>query len=201
MSSPLSIPLRERLRGHLMRALYAAGRQADALAVYEDTRRTLADTSASTPRRALAEVHLSILRGEPDTVARNTPAQGTAVPDEAAPEPKTNLPAQLTSFVGREEEIERVGELLGRVRLVTLTGPGGTGKTRLASEAAGRMAGAMPDGVWFVPLAPVRTALDVPQAVLVAIGIPETLRLLEAREVAKPLDRLADALAQQAARC
>jgi predicted ATPase/DNA-binding SARP family transcriptional activator/tetratricopeptide (TPR) repeat protein len=175
-------PLRERLRGQLMRALYATGRQADALTVYEDARRALADDLGVDPSPALAEVHLSILRGE-------------ATAPGSAPAPRTNLPAQLTSFVGREEEIERVGELLGSARLVTLTGPGGTGKTRLACEAASRLADATPDGVWFVPLAPVRGALDVPQAVLVAIGIPEALRILEARELVQPLDRLTDALA------
>jgi predicted ATPase/DNA-binding SARP family transcriptional activator len=185
-------PFRERLRGQLMRALYAAGRQADALAVYEDTRRTLADGLGVDPSQALAEVHLSILRGEATTTG---PPARASEPEDSRP--RTNLPAQLTSFVGRKEEIDRVAELLGAGRLVTLTGPGGTGKTRLASEAATRMGEAMPDGVWFVPLAPVRGALDVPQAVLLAIGIPEAVRVLEAREIAQPLDRLADALAHK----
>jgi predicted ATPase/DNA-binding SARP family transcriptional activator len=179
-------PLRERLRGQLMRALYAAGRQAEALTVYEDARRALADSLGVDPSPDLAAIHLSILRGEP-----GEPSE----PERAKDARRSNLPSQLTSFVGREEELDRVGALLATARLVTLTGPGGTGKTRLASEAASRLSATMPDGVWFVPLAGVRGALDVPQAVLVAIGIPETVRLLEAREIAQPLDRLVDALA------
>ncbi|WP_185792233.1 BTAD domain-containing putative transcriptional regulator [Actinoallomurus bryophytorum] len=181
-------PLRERLRGQLMRALYAAGRQAEALTVYEDARRTLADGLGVDPSPDLAAVHLSILRGESGEPER--PRR----PEPTNDGPRTNLPSQLTSFVGREEEIDRVGSLLATARLVTLTGPGGTGKTRLASEAASRLSATMPDGVWFVPLAGVRGALDVPQAVLVAIGIPETVRILEAREIAQPMDRLVDAL-------
>ncbi|GAB3990513.1 hypothetical protein GCM10029978_118590 [Actinoallomurus acanthiterrae] len=99
--------------------------------------------------------------------------------------------------MGRDRELDRVGELLAGSRLVTLTGPGGAGKTRLAIEAATRAISATPDGVWFVPLAPVRDAADVPQAVVVAMGVAEPIRLIDAKEIVWPLDRLIDVLADK----
>src|SRR5262249_56483417 len=91
----------------------------------------------------------------------------------------------------------RVAKLLAEGRLVMLIGPGGAGKIRLSVEAAGRLADQAPDGLWFVPLAPVRDALDVPQAVLVAIGAAESLWPADPVEAARlaalePLDRLAE---------
>jgi predicted ATPase/DNA-binding SARP family transcriptional activator len=200
-------PLRERLRGQLMRALQAAGRQADALTAYEDIRQALAEQLGVDPSPALAAVHLAILRGEPPPQppsAARPPAAPTAQPAPAGQElPVTNLPAQLTSFVGREQELQRVGKLLGEARLVTLTGSGGAGKTRLSVEASARLAEQWPDelsdGVWFVPLAAVRDALDVPQAVLAALGLQETAWPADPGEAARlaalpALDRLTDAL-------
>lgn len=84
-----------------------------------------------------------------------------------------NLPAQLSSFVGREREIAELKELLGTTRLVTLTSMGGTGKTRLSLQVAADVANDYPDGVWFVELAPLADERLVPQAVASVLGVKE----------------------------
>ena len=84
-----------------------------------------------------------------------------------------NLPVQLTSFIGRTGQLEELGALLRRHRLVTLTGPGGSGKTRLALRAAAELPGSFPDGVWWVELAPVGSVELVPQAIASTLGVRE----------------------------
>jgi len=88
---------------------------------------------------------------------------------------RTNLPVPATAFVGRDRELAEVVELLRRkeVRLVTLTGPGGTGKTRLALQAAAEVAADYPDGIWWVPLAPLRDPELVPTTLMQALDVSE----------------------------
>ncbi|WP_020523251.1 AfsR/SARP family transcriptional regulator [Catelliglobosispora koreensis] len=138
-------PLRERPVELLMRALWAQGRPAEALAAYERFRRSVADALGADPSAGLSRLHLEILQGQ---------------------EPQS-LPLSLTSFIGRQIDLRRVRQLLGKSRLVTLTGPGGAGKTRLAIESAR----GLPD-VKLVELAALTEPEQIAPAVLASLGTP-----------------------------
>ena len=152
-------PLREALWARLMLALYRSGRQADALATYQKARRLLAEELGIEPSLELQQLEEQMLLHAPElgwTPPTDTPQQVPEVLPSPLPSPDqnpSNLPASLSSFVGRGAEIAKVTELVSGARLVTLTGAGGSGKTRLALQVAGEMAGGFPDGVWFVGLA------------------------------------------------
>jgi predicted ATPase/DNA-binding SARP family transcriptional activator len=188
-------PLNERVTALLMRVLAATGRQADALTAYESLRTRLADELGIDPGEQVQAVHLEVLRGKVEAAQ--------AVRSGLRGGRRANLRAQLTSFVGREDEVSRVGTALASYRLVTLVGPGGAGKTRLATEVAaqvaaggadGLRAGAgpgaaadaamgtgeiAPDGVWMAELGSVTDAADVPQAVLGSVGLREARIMLD----------------------
>lgn len=164
-------PLRERLRCQLALALYRSGRQPEALATLRTARRILVDEHGLEPGSVLEDLEGAILRRETSLDVSPRPRAKTT---SVAP---TNLPAPLTSFVGREDELSLISDLIGgQSRLVTLTGPGGCGKTRLAVEAARSMLSRFPDGTWLVTLGPVSDPAHVPRAVAAAMGSAEEPR-------------------------
>ncbi|HEY0475637.1 MAG TPA: BTAD domain-containing putative transcriptional regulator [Kribbella sp.] len=170
-------PMRERLVAALMRALVAAGRDTEALLVYQRTREALADALGVDPSPGLSALHGALLRGELGQREEN---------------PKTNLRAELTSFVGRDADVAVVRELVAEHRLTTLVGPGGAGKTRLATETARGLLGDLPDGVWLVELAASGADSDVAQAALTGLGLRDAL--LGASPSADPVDGLIAAI-------
>ena len=175
-------PVRERLVAALMRALVSAGRDSEALLVYQRAREALADALGVDPSPELAALHVALLRGE---LGRREETR------------KTNLRAELTSFVGKDADVGAVRELIAARRLTTLIGPGGSGKTRLATETARTLLGDLPDGAWLVDLAAIGADGDMAQSTLTALGLRDAL-LGEAPN-AEPTDRLIAAIREREA--
>lgn len=159
-------PYDEPLHVLLIRALRDSGRGADALAAYESARRALADGLGTDPGAELRDLHGELLMAP----VSHSRAERTG-----------NIRPRLTSFVGREPELDAIRSELHRARLVTLTGPGGSGKTRLAEEAAAGLPQA-----WLVELAPLDRPEAVPGAVVSALGLRETV--LMTTELTAPQD-------------
>ncbi|MFD7321748.1 BTAD domain-containing putative transcriptional regulator [Streptomyces sp. NPDC059875] len=175
-------PLDEPLQALRIRALRAAGRPAEALQVYGEVRTALTDRLGTDPGPELKQLHAELLAGDTRPEVPRPP----------------RVPARLTSFVGRESELDALVVELRERRLVTLLGTGGVGKTRLALEAAERGAPHWHEGVRVAELAAVRAESDVPSAVLTALGARET-QLWSGTSVVEPSAR--DALTRLVEHC
>jgi predicted ATPase/DNA-binding SARP family transcriptional activator len=158
-------PLRERLHRQTMLALYRSGRQAEALECFADARRTLDEELGLEPGEELRRLQAAILRQD-ESLALERPVDTRL----------TNVPAPVTPLRGREAELAEVIALVRRedARLVTLSGPGGAGKTRLAVEVAHAVLEDFANGVFLIELAPLASADMVPGAIASALGIPPT---------------------------
>jgi predicted ATPase/DNA-binding SARP family transcriptional activator len=153
-------PFRERLWGQLMLALYRSGRQADALETFQEARRVLAGELGLEPGPELRRLQEAILAHDPAIAA---------VPVDRRR--RGNLPAPSTSFVGREDELGQIAALLHEHRLVTLTGPPGVGKSRLAVETARSLQHEFPDGIWLAEFARAGGAADAVRLLAHAVDV------------------------------
>jgi len=155
-------PLRERFHEQLVLALYRCGRQADALRAFDSARSTLVDELGLDPGPALQALERNVLSQDPSLdLQPRTPAAVLVEPTPTVPAEwrRNYVPAPLTALIGRDTEVSRVRDLLTRSRLVTLTGPGGAGKTRLAIDISAREAAH--GKVWYVDL----SSIDLPELV------------------------------------
>jgi predicted ATPase/DNA-binding SARP family transcriptional activator len=178
-------PLRERRWGQLIVATYRCGRQADALRAYQRCRAVLADEFGLEPGPGLRRLEAAVLAQDPSldwhpivaAMAQPAPGQAEARPSGPRPAgelpapPLGNLPLPVSSFIGRVRELERTSAALGQARMVTLTGVGGVGKTRLALQVAGQVRKRFADDAWLCELAPVRDAARVDDAVAAVFSV------------------------------
>jgi predicted ATPase len=191
-------PYRERLHGQLMLALYRAGRQADALEAYRRARERLVEDLGLDPGRELQRLEAAILAQDPalDLAAAPAPAAPAPAPELPA------LPVPATPLLGREDDLATAAALLAEphVRLLTLTGPAGIGKTRLALELAHRSAPAFAHGAVLVPLAAVSDPALLAAEIGDALGVPEAdlTKALARREVLLVIDNFEHLLAAAA---
>ncbi|MEU9605992.1 BTAD domain-containing putative transcriptional regulator [Streptomyces sp. NPDC048057] len=184
-------PLRERLRAVQLRALYRSGRQSEALAGYESFRRRLSDGLGLDPGPELVALHTAMLRQDPELTPppeAQAPAEPPLVRGDV---PATHVFAPLDELVGRAAAVDAVCGLLTSRRLVTLTGPGGVGKTRLALAVAHRMADRFPDGARLVELA--GAGADLAEVVAASLGLRDD-GVWGARPPGSAADRLAAVL-------
>ncbi len=167
-------PLHEEVHRALMRLFAAGGRRQQALEQYHQLRESLSRDLEAKPDPQTGRLYRAMLRGEVDPVPpeRRPRLQRARAGDGRVVEPaRHNLPVALTSFIGREREVQEVSRLLDRNRLLTLTGAGGSGKTRLALEAATARLDVCPDGVWLVELAGLGDPVLVAAETASALGL------------------------------
>jgi predicted ATPase/DNA-binding SARP family transcriptional activator len=167
-------PLHEAAHRALMRLFAASGRRQQALAQYHHLRGALRRDLEAEPDPQTARLYRALLRGEadPDPPEQELGPQPPRAQRAPRAEPaRHNLPIALTSFIGRDRELPEVARLLDRNRLLTLTGAGGSGKTRLGLEAARERVSAFDDGVWLVELAGLSDPALVPAATSSALGL------------------------------
>ncbi|MGH3507236.1 MAG: BTAD domain-containing putative transcriptional regulator, partial [Nocardioidaceae bacterium] len=173
-------PMRERLVQLQMLALYRSGRQSEALDAFHRHRQLLSEEMGVDPSKELRDLQVTILRQDPGLDLPVSARQS------AARSPAGNLPAPLSSFIGRERELSMISHALTGNRIVSLTGPGGVGKTRLALETASRRQSKYDGGAWLVDLAELTGVVQVPAALALTLRVdvrhaPDELTAVEAR--------------------
>jgi predicted ATPase/DNA-binding SARP family transcriptional activator len=176
-------PAREEVHAHLMLTLHRSGRQADAIDAFGKARELLLNELGLEPGPRLRELEAAIRRDDP--------ALTPAPPELSA---RLHLPAQANRFIGQQDDLQRILALISvdGKRLVTLTGAGGIGKTRLAIEVAERLAGRFEDGVWFADLSAIADPALVASAMARALGAADSSQPLEAYLAEKHVLLVAD---------